>query len=130
MLHDNMDLSRLMVHVQQVEDIRKKRGIRDVRRPKPSNQARLSNGGNGNNFGVLEQPRFKKGHQSSGNSNSRKRASPKGGRLEPKKVNGGDVQHPRRECAMCGHTHSGECRQCTNTCFGCGKNGHKVRDCP
>ena len=29
-LHDNMDLSRLMVHVQQVEDNRKKRGVRDA----------------------------------------------------------------------------------------------------
>ena len=35
MLHDNMDLSRLMVHVQQVEQNRKKRGVRDSRRPKP-----------------------------------------------------------------------------------------------
>ena len=34
MLHVNMDLSRLIVHVQQVEDIRKKRGVRDVRRPR------------------------------------------------------------------------------------------------
>ena len=35
MLHDNMDLSRLMVHVQQVEERHKKRGVRDARRPKP-----------------------------------------------------------------------------------------------
>ena len=39
MLHDNMDLSRLMVHVQQVEDIRKKRGVCGVRRPRPQDQA-------------------------------------------------------------------------------------------
>ena len=32
MLNNNMDLSRLMVHVQQVEDIRKNRGVRDSRR--------------------------------------------------------------------------------------------------
>ena len=35
MIHDNMDLSRLMVHVNQVEDNWKKRGVRDDRRPKP-----------------------------------------------------------------------------------------------
>nr|XP_025886187.1 uncharacterized protein LOC112941207 [Solanum lycopersicum] len=35
MLHDNMDLSRLMMHVRQVEDSRKRRGVRDVRRPRP-----------------------------------------------------------------------------------------------
>ena len=47
-LHDNMELSRLMVHVQQVEDSRKKRGIRDARMPKP--QAGPSNRGNKKNF--------------------------------------------------------------------------------
>ena len=43
-LHDNMDLSRLMVHVHQVEDRGKKRGDRDVRSPKPSNKAGSTNG--------------------------------------------------------------------------------------
>ena len=38
MLYNNMDLSRLMVHVQQVEDSRNKRGVRDVRRRKTSDQ--------------------------------------------------------------------------------------------
>ena len=61
MLHDNMDLSRLMVHVQQVEENRKKRGVYEFRRPKPHDQAGPSNGGNKNNFGLREQPRFKKG---------------------------------------------------------------------
>ena len=61
MLHYNMDLSRLMVHVKHVEDSRKKRDVRDARRPKPHDQAGPSNGGNKNNFGLREQPRFKKG---------------------------------------------------------------------
>ena len=56
MLHDNMDLSRLMVHVLQVKDSRKKRGICDARRLKPHDQVGLSNGGNRNNFGIHEQP--------------------------------------------------------------------------
>ena len=54
MLHDNMDLSRLMVHVLQVKDSRKKRGICDARRLKPHDQVGLSNGGNRNNFGIHE----------------------------------------------------------------------------
>ncbi|XP_019067249.2 uncharacterized protein [Solanum lycopersicum] len=53
MLHDNMDLSRFMVHVQQVEDNRKKRGIHDARRPKPQDQAGPSHGSHRNNFGVM-----------------------------------------------------------------------------
>ena len=70
MLHDNMDLSRLMVHVQQVEDSHKKRGVRDVRRTRRQDQVGPSRGGHINNFGVREKPRFKKGQQSCGNSNS------------------------------------------------------------
>ena len=61
MLHDKMDLSRLMVHVQQVDENQKKRGVRDARRPKPHDQEGPSNRGNKNNFGVREQPRFKMG---------------------------------------------------------------------
>ena len=38
MLHSSMDLSRLMVHVQQVEKNRKKRRVHEVRRPNPSYQ--------------------------------------------------------------------------------------------
>ena len=39
-IHDNMDLSRLMVHVQQVEDSRKKRDVHDARRLKALDQNR------------------------------------------------------------------------------------------
>ena len=62
MLHDNMDLSRLMLHAQQDEQSCKKRGVRDVRRPKPSDQAGPSNAGNRKNFGVRELPKFRKRH--------------------------------------------------------------------
>ena len=61
-----MDLSRLMVHVQQVEDSRRERGIHDVRRPRPQDQAGSSHGGHRINFGIHEHPRFKKGKQSFG----------------------------------------------------------------
>ena len=89
MLHDNMKLSRLMGHVQQVEDSRKKRGVCDVRRPRPQDQVGPSHGGHRNNFGVREQHRFKKGQQSFGNSNSKRSTAPRGGRPEPKRGNGG-----------------------------------------
>ena len=45
MLHDNMDLSMLIVHVQQVEDRRRKEGTRDVRRPRTQDQEVPSHGG-------------------------------------------------------------------------------------
>ncbi|XP_069155776.1 uncharacterized protein [Solanum lycopersicum] len=87
MLHDNMDLSRLMMHVQQVKDNRKRRGVRDVRRPRPQDQAGPSHRGHGNNFSVREQPKFKKGQQSAGNSDPQRNTTPRGGRPEPKRGN-------------------------------------------
>ena len=69
MLHNNMDLSRLIVYIQKVEDRRKKKGVCDTRRPKPYAQEGPSKEGNGKDFGIYEQPKFKKGKQSSGNSN-------------------------------------------------------------
>ncbi|XP_027774287.1 uncharacterized protein LOC114077987 [Solanum pennellii] len=50
MLHDSMDLSTLMVHVQQVENNRKKRRVRQVRRRNPSNQKVSSSGGGRSTF--------------------------------------------------------------------------------
>ena len=54
MLYNNMDLSRLMVYVQQVEDNRKKRGVRDVRRPRPQDQVGPNHRGHKNNCSVRE----------------------------------------------------------------------------
>ncbi|XP_015068728.1 uncharacterized protein LOC107013296 [Solanum pennellii] len=130
MLHDSMDLSRLMVHVQQVEDNRKKRRVREVRRPNPFDQTGSSRGCGRSTFGVRDQPKFKKGHQSLGKSNSKRSATHKGGRPQPKKGNGGDVQRSRKECGNCGHIHSGECKIGTNAYFCCGKSGHMVMDGP
>ena len=105
-LHDYMDLFRLMVHVQQVENNRKKRGVDDATRPKPYDKAGPSNRGNMNKFGVLEQPRFKKGQQSLGNSIFRRSTTLRGGTTEPNKVNGYEMQHPRKNYAKCGRAHS------------------------
>ena len=54
MLHDNMDLFGLMVHVQQVEDSPKIRGVRDIRRPRPQDQEGPSPRGHKNNFCIRE----------------------------------------------------------------------------
>ena len=122
MLHDNMELYRLMVHFLQVEESRKRRAIHKARRPNPFDQAGPIDGGNMNNFGVHEQSRFKKGQQSSGNSNFQISTAPRGGRPKPKKDNGGDVQRPRKDCAKCGRAHKGDCIQGTNACFGCSQS--------
>ena len=61
MLHDKMDLDRLMVHAQKVEEsIWMKRG-REGKKPRHSDQAGSSNGRS--SFRVHNRPKFKKGHQ-------------------------------------------------------------------
>ncbi|XP_069154460.1 uncharacterized protein [Solanum lycopersicum] len=79
-------------------------------------------GGGRNTFGV--RARFKNGHQSAGRSISQRSASPKGGGIEPKKGNEGDVQYPTKKCVKCGRTNGRERRVGTNACFGCGKSRH------
>ncbi|XP_015075535.1 uncharacterized protein LOC107019630 [Solanum pennellii] len=107
-----MDRSSLMVHVQQVEDSRKKRGVRDVRRPRTQDQAGPSHRGHGNNFVIREQPRFSKGQQILGILTLRGVHH-----IEEANLN------PRGAMAL-------RVQKGTNACFGCGKSGHMVRDCP
>ena len=40
---------------------------------------------------------------------------------------GGGSQKVKPTCAKCGKKHYGECLLGTGSCFGCGKEGHKVR---
>ncbi|XP_075507477.1 uncharacterized protein LOC142544302 [Primulina tabacum] len=35
-----------------------------------------------------------------------------------------------RQCSTCGFKHSGECRRASGVCFGCGKAGHRIAECP
>ncbi|XP_073153756.1 uncharacterized protein [Henckelia pumila] len=35
-----------------------------------------------------------------------------------------------KPCSTCGFKHFGECRRATGACFGCGKTGHRIADCP
>ena len=99
MFHDNMELSRLVVHVQHVEDNRRRRGVRDVRRNSPHDQVGPNHGNNRNNFGVREQPKLKKGQQSSGNSNPQRSTTLTGGRPESKGGNGVEMQRHKKKCA-------------------------------
>ena len=96
MLHDNIDLSRFIVHVHQVEDSCKNRDVRDARRPNPQDHEGTSHEGHRDNFGVREKCKFKKGQQSSRNSNSQSIITPREGRSMPKKGNGGEMQRPKK----------------------------------
>ena len=53
-LHDNIDLSKLMVHVQQVKDNRMRKRAHEVRRPKPFYKAGPSSCGVRSTFRVRD----------------------------------------------------------------------------
>ncbi|XP_073057358.1 uncharacterized protein [Primulina eburnea] len=35
-----------------------------------------------------------------------------------------------KPCSTCGFKHSEECRRASGVCFGCGKSGHRIEECP
>ena len=105
MLHDDMTLARLMVYAQSIEESKLRRMARSLKRSGTSDQ---------------EQTMFKKKVQSQGESRSAK--------FKNEKEGGSKDGKPT--CANCGKKHNGECLLGTGSCFGCRKDGHKVRDCP
>ena len=43
---------------------------------------------------------------------------------------GGGSQNGKPTCVICGKSHYGKCLAGTIGCYGCGKDNHKVKDCP
>ncbi|XP_049369356.1 uncharacterized protein LOC125834230 [Solanum verrucosum] len=113
MLHDDINISSLVVYAQSMEESKLKKMNRDLKRFKPDEQS---------------QPRSKKRYSNQDSSiSSNDRVS------NPKSQGGnrsGSSSFESPKCAKCGKQHLGKCLAGTNRCFGCGKNGHKMRDCP
>ncbi|XP_049386667.1 uncharacterized protein LOC125850871, partial [Solanum stenotomum] len=105
MLHNDMNISRLIVYVQSIEESKLKRMNRNVKRGRSDEQS---------------QPRFKKRAQDQDFSSAPKVNQDKGG----------ESQFSKPTCTTCGKRHYGKCLAGTNGCYGCGKNDHKVKDCP
>ncbi|XP_049385638.1 uncharacterized protein LOC125849627 [Solanum stenotomum] len=98
-------LSRLVVYAQSIEESKKTRVRKDLKRGRYEDQG---------------QPRFKK------------RATNQDFSSAPK-VNhegGGGSQIAKATCSTCGKKNFGKCLSGTSGFYGCGKNDHKVRDCP
>ncbi|TMX02267.1 hypothetical protein EJD97_022190 [Solanum chilense] len=105
MLHGDMNLSRLMVYVQSIEESKLGMRSRDDKRGITNEKV---------------QHKFKK------------RASNQDGYIAPKAnyERGGGSQVAKPNCVTCGKRHLGKCLAGTSGCFGFGKDYHKVRDCP
>ena len=125
MLHDSMDLGRLMVHAQQVDGSRCNKSIHERKKPKTAEQtgSRSSRG----SFRVQKRPKFKR---HSGNSASSGNLNVKVTESGARKGNDQNILQKSKLCGKCGRPYGGDCLVGINSYFGCGKTGHMVQDYP
>ncbi|KAH0651783.1 hypothetical protein KY284_031695 [Solanum tuberosum] len=109
MLLENMNISRLMTHPQQVE------GDKLREQAKENKKARTGNYESPSSASVLSSKFWQ--DQKGRASGSKSQGSVSGSRTYP-------------TCPKCGKNHPGEWLAGKEECFRCGQTGHKLRDCP
>ncbi|XP_049348209.1 uncharacterized protein LOC125812780 [Solanum verrucosum] len=124
-LHD-MNISRLMVYAQQIEELIIKGKSREVKKVKTGdiNFSHARSDGHGRS-------KFHQGSSDQGSSNvppkfDKDRVS----NPKPQGGNGGGSSLARSTYAKCGKKHDGKCLASTDVCFSYGKSGHKLIDFP
>ena len=123
MLNDNMDLSRRMVHVQQVEERRKRKHTRAGNRSRQAEE----NFSRKSSTATRDKRRFKKGLTYQGESSSSKGLYDRK-ELRVKRNNEVDTPLEGPPCRKCGELHRGGCMRGSNACYNSGKLGHKMKD--
>uniref|UniRef100_M1DIT9 Retrotransposon gag protein n=1 Tax=Solanum tuberosum TaxID=4113 RepID=M1DIT9_SOLTU len=123
MLVHDMDISRLMVHVQQIEEEKLKERSREVKRARvdDGNFAHSRSGGWGHS-------RFRKKFSGEGSTNAPPR--PRNEWVSNPKPQGDGGKSLMPTCAKYGRNHEGKCLAGSNAYFRCGKMDHKIRDFP
>ncbi|KAK4706303.1 hypothetical protein R3W88_034137 [Solanum pinnatisectum] len=102
MLHDNMDISRLMVYAQQVEETRLRKKSREVKRARPED-GNFSK----SKFEGQSGPRFKKRFFNQSSSNAPKPIKYRVSNPKPQGGNRSGSYVERTNCAKCGKKHEG-----------------------
>ncbi|WMV13633.1 hypothetical protein MTR67_007018 [Solanum verrucosum] len=105
MLYDDMNISRLMVYAQSIEESKLKRRNRELKTGRSDEQG---------------QPRLKKRSPNQDSSSTPK--------VNQERCGGPSFSIPT--CTTCGKKHFGKCLAGTNGCYGCGKNDPQLRNCP
>ena len=122
---DNMYISRLIVHDQQVEEIMIKRKTTEFKKAN-SYEGGTSKG----KMEIQDKPRFMKRISNLVPSNFPKAIKDRVSNARSKKERSGNSHSKKPTCTKCGKKHMDKCLVGTYNCFGCGKSVHKVRDCP
>ncbi|XP_069145609.1 uncharacterized protein [Solanum lycopersicum] len=118
-----MDISNLMIHAQQVEEIRLKINNRYAKQA-------FKGGSSKRWFEIQGKPRFKKRFSNQAPSEFLKARDDRMSKPKSQKVRSANSPNKKPICRKCGKKHWGECLVGTENCFGFGMCNHKVRDFP
>ncbi|XP_049349486.1 uncharacterized protein LOC125814080 [Solanum verrucosum] len=125
MLIPSMDISRLMVHAELIEEQNFNQVGRELKRSRAddgkSSKIRIE---------IQDKPKFKKKFSNQGPPNTAKVNKGKVSTPKPQEARGGGPSVEKPICTNCGRKHEGKCLVGTGNCYGCGKSGHMWRDCP
>lgn len=124
MLRENIVLSRLIFHAQQVEESRPRKRNKVAKKAKSfeswSSKSRLD---------VFDKPKFKKRFSKQVPSTFSKNGTDRDSNPKPQKERNVDPPTERSTYGKWGKWHEGECFVGTNSCSCCGKAFHKFKDC-